>query len=85
MSGGSFNYMYQEYPEIPDTVTEMAKLVNQLGPESKAAKDMDLIIYHYNQIRILWDKLEDVMHDVEWWQSNDYTMGQALETIKKYR
>lgn len=60
MSGGSFNYKYQELDEY-------------IGHTHDSELDGLLI------------DLRNVLHDLEWWQSCDYSEDQYRTSLKKFK
>jgi hypothetical protein len=92
MSGGSHNYLcYTEMPDIIDRTAdmeEMEKDLIELG-YTDIAKDVRRLIEYCKsaQIRVgvLFEQLEDVFHDVEWYHSADIGKETLIKRLEAYR
>ena len=92
MSGGSHNYLcYAEMPDIigrTEDMEEMEQDLIELG-YTDIAKDVRRLIEYCKsaQIRIgvLFEQLEDVFHDVEWYRSADISKETLIERLEQYR
>lgn len=92
MSGGSFNYLYSKdlddlmYSGYGEHWDDMLAELDELSP--KAAAEMrhiressdDFVRLHEQR----WQRLQSVLHAVEWWRSNDWSKDQVDEVIRKY-
>lgn len=92
MSGGSLNYLcYKEVNQLFDHVDDMEKVEATLLAEGyeDIARDVRRLIEYVktaeNRISVLRDKLEDVFHAVEWYDSADYSRATMLAIFDKYR
>lgn len=92
MSGGSHNYLcYANMPEIVSRTADMAEVEQELIElgYTDIAKDVRRLIEYCKsaQIRIgvLFEQLEDVFHDVEWYCSADIEKETLIERLEKYR
>lgn len=56
-------------PEAAIDMREIRKSTNEFVAEHEAS----------------WIRLQDLLHDIEWWRSNDYGKDQVDEAILKYR
>ena len=92
MSGGSFNYLcFSEMPEImrrTDEFEQMEQILIEKGYED-IAKDVRRLIEYCKsaEVRIgaLFEQLNSVLHDVEWYESGDIGDESLKETLEKYR
>lgn len=92
MSGGSFDYLYSksasELMNRTADIGDMADELMRLGYEPEARDVLRLYEYVRSakiRIEVLKEQLEDVMHDVEWYESCDIGEETLKETIEKYR
>ena len=92
MSGGSFNYLCYAQPEelfnrISD-MEEMERFLLQRG-YNDIAKDVRRLIEYClsakNRIGVFQEKLEDVFHSVEWFESGDIGDASLAEALEGYR
>ena len=94
MSGGSFNYLFcKESYELfaysnVRTLEEMESRFLELGYDD-VAKDFRRLIEYIksanNRVEVLSDQLNDLMHDIEWYDSADIGADTLAECVKKYR
>ena len=92
MSGGSHNYLcYAEMPDIIGRTADMEEMEQnliELG-YTDIAKDVRRLIEYCKsaQIRIgvLFEQLEDVFHDVEWYHSADIGKKTLIKRLEAYR
>lgn len=93
MSGGSFNYLCRK--DIYDLASSgygddwdnMLAELDDLCPEAaaemrKIRASTDEFVKEHNT---RWEKLAPLLHDIEWWRSNDYGKDQVDEAIEEYR
>jgi hypothetical protein len=94
MSGGSYNYLCHvwEADEMLaklNDLLEMSTRLAGLGYAEDAAKETEELICIINQakVRIVtrMNRLKNVWHAVEWWDSADYSESQVKEALEKYR
>ena len=92
MSGGSHNYLcYAEMPDIMGRTADMEEMEQHLIAEgyTDIAKDVRRLIEYCKsaEIRIgtLFEQLEDVFHDIEWYHSADIGKETLIKTLEKYR
>lgn len=94
MSGGSFNYIcWKEGSDLfePHNVQELERMVDTLevlGYEDAARETYDLIrTIKQARIRVstMHDRLSEVFHAVEWYESGDSSPERIEEAIKNYR
>lgn len=94
MSGGSYNYLYCKechelftYSSIR-TLEEMESRFLGLGYDD-IAKDFRRLIEYIksanNRVEVLSDQLNDLMHDIEWYDSADIGADTLAECVEKYR
>lgn len=92
MSGGSHNYLC--YAKMPDIIgrtadmEEMEQVLIELGYADIATDVRRLIEYCKSaQIRIgvLFEQLENVFHDVEWYHSADIDEETLIKRLEAYR
>lgn len=92
MSGGSLNYLcYAEFPEILGKTAEMEEaeeILLKMG-YTDIAKDVRRLIEYCksseNRISVLFEQLEDVFHDVEWYHSADISKTTLIKRLENYR
>lgn len=90
MSGGSYDYLcwHTEPSELGsrfEQIEQMAADLDKLGPEALAASTATYRVADLlRQASALAKSLEDVWHDVEWWQSCDYSEDDARDTAAAY-
>ena len=90
MSGGSINYLC--YAEDVINRTKDMEVVEQclisLDYTDIATDVRRLIEYCKSaevRINVLFEQLEDVFHDVEWYESADIGKATLIKTLEKYR
>lgn len=92
MSGGSFNYLcFSEFPEImcrTDELEQMEQILIEKGYDD-IAKDVHRLVEYCKsatvRIGVLFEQLNSVLHDVEWYESGDIGDQSLKETLEKYR
>ncbi|WP_030757260.1 hypothetical protein [Streptomyces sp. NRRL F-5135] len=94
MSGGSYNYACAAL-NLEDLVgkrgdlREMADRLAGLGYAEDAAKETEELLVLLNQwsvrAEVRLNRLADVWHAVEWWDSNDSSETRVHEALAKYR
>ena len=92
MSGGSHNYLcYAEMPDIIGRTADMEEMEQdliELG-YTDIAKDMRRLIEYCksaeNRISILFEQLNGVIHDIEWFESGDISESTLIESLENYR
>lgn len=94
MSGGSHNYLYRaeadellRYGRIAD-LEEMEQFLIVEG-YTDIAKDVRRLIEYCKsaeiRISVLFEQLEEVFHDIEWYDSSDIGRDSLFKTLEKYR
>ena len=94
MSGGSYDYLYCKdcdelfaYSNIR-TLEEMESRFLDLGYED-VAKDFRRLIEYIksanNRVEVLGGQLNEMMHDIEWYDSGDIGADTLAESVEKYR
>lgn len=84
----------------PDSLFEMAEWLNTHYPKSWAALNTNLVVTRIKEIQTELDifttkmqdlqpdamvnKLSDVWHDIEWFESNDYGKDRVEAAIQEY-
>lgn len=94
MSGGSFDYLFCKEPyelfaySNVRTLEEMESRFLELGHDD-VAKDFRRLVEYIksanNRVEVLSDQLNDLMHDIEWYDSGDIGVDTLAECIEKYR
>lgn len=92
MSGGSHNYLC--YAEMPDIIgrtadmEDMEQTLVELG-YTDIAKDVRRLIEYCKsaniRIGVLFEQLEDVFHDIEWYHSADIGEETLIKCLEQYR
>jgi hypothetical protein len=92
MSGGSHNYLcWANMPDIMGRTADMEEMEQDLIKlgYTDIAKDVRRLIEYCksaeNRIGILFEQLEDVFHDVEWYHSADIDKDDLIKTLEQYR
>ena len=92
MSGGSLNYLcYAEVPDIIGRTRDMEDVEHtliRLGYTDIAEDVRRLIEYCISasiRIGVLAEQLNDVFHDVEWYDSADIGKETLIERLEQYR
>ncbi|MFE4867721.1 hypothetical protein [Streptomyces sp. NPDC056682] len=83
MSGGSYDYLYWQVPELGGHVGQleaMAERLEALPYAAEAAAATRRILEAISD-----EKLADVWRAVEWWDSGDYGEDQVREAIDEHR
>jgi hypothetical protein len=92
MSGGSFNYLcwnsYGEIVECRNDLERMLDFMQDTYPFAEATRDTEevceLIRHFFKEIDRRVRPLQHVWHDIEWWQSCDYSKDKADKAISLY-
>jgi len=94
MSGGSYDYLYcKECDELFTyssirTLEEMESRFLELGYED-VAKDFRRLIEYIksanNRVEVLGGQLNEMMHDIEWYDSGDIGADTLAKKVEKYR
>lgn len=94
MSGGSYGYLYcKECHELfaysnVRTLEEMESRFLELGYED-VAKDFRRLIEYIksanNRVEVLGGQLNDMMHDIEWYDSGDIGEDTLAKRVEEYR
>lgn len=94
MSGGSYDYLYCkeahelfEYNNIR-TLTEMEQRFLELDYEDIARDFRRLIEYiksANNRVQVLAEHLNELMHDIEWYDSCDIGEETLVKSVERYR
>lgn len=89
MSGGSYNYLcYAEIPSVINRTEDIERMEQTLIEEgySDIAKDVRRLIEYCKsaeiRISVLFEKLESVFHDIEWYHSGDISKEDLIETLE---
>lgn len=96
MSGGSYNYLgsyqVQDLRDVLDKESDlqaMAARLAGLGYAEDAARETEELLVMLRQWKVRaevrLDRLRDVWHAVEWWDSCDWSEEQVLHALEKYR
>jgi hypothetical protein len=92
MSGGSYNYLcHQDFPEICEKRSDLADMRDRLTELgfTDAAKETESVILMIDsfQVRIeaRIERLTNVWHSVEWFDSSDSGLGTVEQAIKEYQ
>lgn len=94
MSGGSYDYLFCkepcdlfEYSNVR-TLEEMESRFLELGYDD-VAKDFRRLIEYIksanNRVEVLGNQLNDMMHDIEWYDSGDIGESTLAERVEAYR
>lgn len=87
MSGGSYNYLCHKTDDLSGrrgTVEEMAQRLEGLPYASEAAADTRRVLALLADAQAQAERLADVWHAVEWWDSSDYGEDDVRDAIAKY-
>lgn len=87
MSGGSYNYLYSHVNGLEAQRGDLADMSDRcasLGYDDAAADTLRVLAL-IGEAERQADRLEDVWHAVEWFDSNDWSLDQAKEKLDKYR
>lgn len=92
MSGGSHNYLcYAELTEIIGRTADMEDMEKILIAEGyiDIARDVRRLIEYClsaeNRICVLFEQLENVFHDIEWYHSADIGKETLIKSLEEYR
>ena len=92
MSGGSHNYLcYAGMPDIIGRTKDMEEMEGALIDEgyTDIAQDVRRLIEYcksaQNRVGVLFEQLEDVFHDIEWYCSGDISRATLIERLEQYR
>jgi hypothetical protein len=93
MSGGSYNYLCfkdgHQYLDIPGDLEDMAARLAKLGWAEDAAAETEelLLILRQCEVRAQAriDRLRDIWHAVEWWDSQDSGPEEVRAALDAYR
>lgn len=87
MSGGSYHHLWSQLDTCDQInfwdLESMRNRLNELAPGSAAARDTAALHAYLAALRG-YSALTQVWHDIEWFDSNDYSEDQARERIKEY-
>ena len=94
MSGGSYDYLYCKEPHElfayhgVKTLEKMESRFLELGHED-VAKDFRRLIEYIksanNRVEVLGGQLNEMMHDIEWYDSGDIGADTLAKRVEKYR
>ena len=94
MSGGSYDYLFcKETCELFNysnirTLEEMESRFLELGHDD-VAKDFRRLIEYIksanNRVEVLGEQLNDMMHDIEWYDSGDIGEDTLAKRVEEYR
>lgn len=92
MSGGCRNYLcFAETGDLLNRISDMEQMEEDLLKLGYAdiARDVRRLIEYCmsaeNRIGVLFEMLEEVFHDVEWYYSADIGEERLKKTLEKYR
>ncbi len=88
MSGGSYNYLYCHVDGLDGRrgdIRRMAERLEDLGYAPEVAADTRKVLALLDEAEAVAGRLEDVWHDVEWWDSGDYGEDTVRKTITAYQ
>jgi hypothetical protein len=94
MSGGSYSYLFaaQDLEDLQahrHDLEEMANRLAGLGYAQDAARETEELLLLFRQwetrAAVRMQRLADVWHAVEWWDSNDSSEDGVHEALTKYR
>lgn len=92
MSGGSHNYLcWAEMPDIIGRTADMEDIEQTLIQEgyTDIAKDVRRLIEYCKsaetRISVLFEQLENVFHDIEWYDSADISKETLIKRLEQYR
>jgi len=87
MSGGSFDYLglrVRPLGEQRDALQRMAAKLDEVAPDSAAARDTRRCLELLDEADRLADALANAWYGVEWWWSGDWSWERAAEDINAY-
>jgi hypothetical protein len=85
MSGGSYDYLcFSEFAEAPEPLRRMAERLAGLPYAAKAAADTAGIVDMLGEAARRAERLNDVWHAIEWWDSGDYGEDEARKVLAAY-
>lgn len=93
MSGGSYDYLHvRDSDEILNYERKLSEMIDRLaglGYAEDAAKEsaeLLLIMRQYSvRASVIMQRLSEVWHAVEWWDSGDSGEDDVKEALKRYR
>lgn len=94
MSGGSYNYLFAASPSLlveqhEDNLRRMADRLAALGYAEDAARETEetILIIRQMEVRLQAriNRLADVWHAVEWWDSGDRGEDGLRAALEAYR
>ena len=92
MSGGYFDYLcFKEFPDCINQIKTMEEMEQELIKRgyTDIAEDIRRLIEYClsaeNRIRVLFEKLSPVFHDIEWYYSGDISEKSLIAELEKYR
>ena len=92
MSGGSFEYLcFKEIEELignTELIESMHKRLIELGFDDAASETAHLLLtlrQHQNYLQAMLDRMKDVWHAVEWYDSSDWGIAQVRRILWEYR
>lgn len=93
MSGGSYNYLcYSDFEQLIERqgdLEAMSARLAGLGWAEDAARETEELIVLLRQWKVRAEtrveRLKDVWHAVEWWDSSDYGEDQVRQAVATYR
>lgn len=90
MSGGSFNYLFlawelDQLGEHREDIKRMGTVLEGFGLRGvRALEKTKQVLALMDQVDELAQQLSDVWHDVEWWQSHDYSRDQIEKVLDEF-
>ena len=92
MSGGSYNYLcFAPMTDVIKRVADMGEMEDFLlkAGYTDIAKDVRRLMEYCksaeNRISVLFERLEEVFHDIEWYESGDIGKESLIKTLEEYR
>ncbi len=92
MSGGSLDYFYSSDDVSSKDLKKLGQAIDRVSSLSNEGKIKNKSVYldlinletSIYQSKKIFENLKDVLHDIEWEMSGDYTESQLIESINKY-
>jgi hypothetical protein len=93
MSGGSLDYLCFKEDIGTADLDHIRRAIDRLhdiddekikASKTKAYDDLRELAFHLAQIPEVFEKVRNLLHDIEWTISGDYGEDQLIETLKTY-
>ncbi len=88
MSGGSYNYLCFHSRGLDfhrGDIGAMAERLEGLGYAFEVTADTRKVLALLDEAEVVAKRLEDVWHDVEWWDSGDCGEERVRKTVAEYQ